>query len=151
MSGGEASRLRGKFPLEEMTRASVLLISFGVLTILTRIPLVFAPRRTIHFWMAIFSIDRSIRILGGVLGMLSLLLLMTDFGGDDAAQWPMWVLWGLLSVGLCLAVFWGFFRQYAQKKLQWADTKMSDGALRGVGVLAVSVGALLVYLGLYVV
>ena len=111
----------------------------------------FAPRRTIHFWMAIFSIDRSIRILGGVLGMLSLLLLMTDFGGDDAAQWPMWVLWGLLSVGLCLAVFSAFFRQYALKKLQWADTKMSDGALRGVGVLAVSVGALLVYLGLYVV
>jgi uncharacterized protein YjeT (DUF2065 family) len=122
-----------------------------VLAILTRIPFVFAPRRTIHFWMAIFSIDRSIRILGGVLGMLSLLLLMTDFGGDDAAQWPMWVLWGLLSIGLCLAVFSTFFRQYAQKKLQWADTKMSDGALRGVGVLAVSVGALLVYLGLYVV
>ena len=111
----------------------------------------FAPRRTIHFWMAIFSIDRSIRILGGVLGMLSLLLLMTDFGGDDAAQWPMWVLWGLLSVGLCLAVFWWFFRQYAQKKLQWADTKMSDGALRGVGGLAVSVGAVLGYVGLDVV
>ena len=143
--------MRGKFPLEEMSRASVLLIGFGVLVILTRSTLVFAPRRAIHFWMAIFSIDRSIRILGGVLGMLSLLLLMTDFGGDDAAQWPMWVLWGLLSVGLCLAVFSAFFRQYAQKKLQWADTKMSDGALRGVGVLAVSVGALLVYLGLYVV
>ena len=134
-----------------MSRASVLLIGFGVLVIMTRSTLVFAPRRTIHFWMANFSIDRSIRILGGVLGMLSLLLLMTDFGGDDAAQWPMWVLWGLLSVGLCLAVFSGFFRQYAQKKLQWADTKLSDGALRGVGVLAVSVGALLVYLGLYVV
>ena len=137
--------------MEEMSRASVLLIGFGVLVILTRSTLVFAPRRTIHFWLAIFSIDRSIRILGGVLGMLSLLLLMTDFGGDDAAQWPMWVLWGLLSIGLCLAVFSTFFRQYAQKKLQWADTKMSDGALRGVGVLAVSVGALLVYLGLYVV
>ena len=135
----------------EMSRASVLLIGFGVLAILTRSTLVFAPRRTIHFWMAIFSIDRSIRIGGGVLGMLSLLLLMNDFGGDDAAQWPMWVLWGLLSVGLCLAVFSGFFRQYAQKKFQWADTKMSDGVLRGFGVLGVSVGALLVYLGVYVV
>ena len=134
-----------------MSRASVLLIGFGVLVILTRSTLVFAPRRTIHFWMAIFSIDRSIRILGGVLGMLSLLLLMTDFGGDDAAQWPMWVLWGLLSVGLCLVVFSAFFRQYAQKKFQWADTKMSDGVLRAFGALGVSGGALLVYLGLYVV
>ena len=135
----------------EMSHASVLLIGFGVLAILTRSTLVFAPRRTIHFWMAIFSIDRSIRILGGVLGMLSLLLLMNNFGGDDAAQWPLWVLWGLLSVGLCVAGFPTFFRQRAQKKFQWADTKMSDGVLRGFGVLAVSVGALLVYLGLYVV
>ena len=82
---------------------------------------------------------------------MSLLLLMTDFGGDDAAQWPMWVLWGLLSVGLCVAVFSALFRQYAQKKFQWADTKMSDGLLRAFGALGVSVGALLVYLGLYVV
>ena len=48
-------------------------------------------------------------------------------------------------------LFSGFFRQDAQKKFQWADTKMSDGVLRGFGVLGVSVGALLVYLGLYVV
>ena len=137
--------------MEEMSRASVLLIGFGVLVILTRSTLVFTPRRTIHFWMAIFWSGRSIRIGGGVLGMFSLLVLMNDFGGDDAAQWPMWVLWGLLSVGLCRAVFSGFFRQYAQKKFQWADTKMSDGVLRGFGVLGVSVGALLVYLGLYVV
>ncbi len=111
----------------------------------------FAPRRTIHFWMAVFSNDRTIRILGGVLGMLSLLLLMNDFGGDDGTQWPMWVLWGLLSVGLCVAVFSALFRQYAQKKFQWADTKMSDGVLRGFGALGVSVGTLLVYVGLYVV
>ena len=137
--------------MEEMSRASVLLIGYGVLVILTRSTLVFAPRRTIHFWLAIFSIDRSIRILGGVLGMLSLLLLMTDFGGDDAAQWPMWVLWGLLSVGLSQAVFPVFFRQLARKKFQWADTKMSDGLLRALGAVGVSVGALLVYLGLYVV
>ncbi len=137
--------------MEAMSRASGLLIGFGVLVILTRSTLVFAPRRTIHFWMGIVSIDRSIRIGGWGLGMFSLLLLMNDFGADDAAQWPMWVLWGLLSVGLCLTVFSTFFRQYAQQTFQWADTKMSDGVLRGLGVLGVSVGALLVYLGVYVV
>ena len=88
-----------------MSRASALLIGFGVLAMLTRSTLAFAPRRTIHFWMAIFATDRSIRVLGGVLGVLSLLLLMNDFGGDDAAQWPMWILWGLLSVGLRLGFF----------------------------------------------
>tara|TARA_B100000029_G_scaffold444691_1_gene464638 strand:- start:1227 stop:1391 length:165 start_codon:yes stop_codon:yes gene_type:complete len=43
--------------LEEMSRASALLIGFGVLAMLTRSTLAFAPRRTIHFWMAIFATD----------------------------------------------------------------------------------------------
>jgi hypothetical protein len=100
-----------------MSRASVLLIGFGVLVILTRSTLVFAPRRTIHFWMAIFSIDRSIRIGGGVLGMLSLLLLMNDFGGDDAAQWPMWVLWGTVISRTVPGRFFGVFSAVRAEKI----------------------------------
>ncbi len=94
--------------MEEMSRASVLLICIGVLIMLKRSLLLFAPRRTMQASMAMLSTDRPIRILGGMVGALSLSLLMSDFGDSGTARCPMWVLWAFLSVGAFL-VYLGLY------------------------------------------
>ena len=131
--------------------ASGLLIGMGVLVILTRSPLLFAPRRTIHTYMAMVSTDSRIRTMGGIMGVAALSLLMSGFGDSGTARWPTWTLWTVLSVGLSMTVFSAFWRTYVQARFRWFDEKLSDGMLRWAGVLAVSIGAFLVYLGLYVV
>jgi len=135
----------------EIDLASGLLIGMGVLVILTRSPLLLAPRRTIHAYMAMVSTDSRIRTMGVIMGVAALSLLMSGFGDSGTARWPTWTLWTVLSVGLSMTVFSAFWRTYVQARFRWFDEKLSDGMLRWAGVLAVSIGAFLVYLGLYVV
>ena len=134
-----------------MNLGSVLLIGIGVLLMLTRSPLLFAPRRTIHAYMAMVSTDRRIRTMGVIMGVAALSLLMGDFGDSGAARWPTWILWACLMVGLCMTVFPTIVRTFVQARVRWFDEKLSDGMLRWTGVLGVSIGVFLVYLGLYVV
>ena len=134
----------------EIDLAAGLLIGMGVLVILTRSPLLFAPRRTIHAYMAMVSTDRRIRTMGVIMGVAALSLLMSGFGDSGTARWPTWILWTVLSVGLSMTVFSAFWRTYVQDGFGGFAEKLSDGMLRGAGALAVSIGAFLVYLGLYV-
>ncbi len=125
-----------------------LAIGFGALIIVTRAPLIFRPPETMEFFRGIVATDARARVMGG----LYLVLGLACFGAtEEASGFARQLLFIFVVVFLAMAV-WALataahFRSTIDRISRFAEERINAAVIRGLGILGVAVGALLVYVG----
>ncbi len=134
--------------LSGLALASVVI---GALVIVTRGPLVFAPEATLTFYSKLFSSNLRVRLLGLFLGGVGAwLVAMVGRGSDEvAAAVSVWAGGILAVVAAVLLIFSGPTRRLFSSVLDFIRG-MDASVPRGLGVIAVFIGALLLYIGIWV-
>ena len=129
-----------------ITGTDVTLLSLGVIIIVSRGPLVIWPAATRNVYHRLLKTNQRVRVFGLVLLPLATAMILANRGDPrDAAI----LLTGLGYLFICIVLVFlliipGIYRLIADTVLEAMDSVM----LRGVGVMAVIVGILLVYTGL---
>ncbi len=124
-------------------------IVVGVLVILARGPLIFAPAATLRVYRTLMATDARVRVIGFVLAALGAVIVRSGWGVGGLAAQALSVLgWLLCFAGLAVLLFAGPWRRVADSVMEIASESVDPAFLRLVGVIAVAVGAALVYLGL---
>ena len=135
-----------------MDSFSIICIAVGILVIVGRGPLIFAPSATLRFYDRwLLSTNARFRVFGVVFATLAMALIFSDFGEG--------VLAGLLhtfgcfmaTVALLFLVLPNVFRRFFQTIFGYIEESVDDGIVRIVGLLAVVFGFALIYVGVYVV
>ena len=133
--------------LSGLALASVVI---GALVIVTRGPLVFAPEATLTFYSKLFSSNLRVRLLGLFLGgVAAWLVAMVGRGSDETAAVSVWAGGILAVVAAVLLIFSGPTRRVFITVLDFIRG-MDASVPRGLGVIAVFIGALFVYIGIWV-
>jgi hypothetical protein len=132
-----------------MNGLAVVTILFGVLVIVIRSPLIFAPERTIDFYGRLVATDTRVRLIGVILAVFGLSMIGFAWGSTGtASRFLLGFGWFL---GFGAAVLLGFtsrWRGFAESFMGLMRDGMDALVLRAIGAIAVAVGALFVYLGL---
>ena len=123
-----------------MNTLSNLFVGLGVLVIVGRGPLIFAPRATLRFYSSIFSTVLRIRGMGVVVGVFGAVLLCFDYGTGAIAGWISIFGWFLVSTAFALVVLPTPFCGIFQGILRPFRESLSDVLIRTLGLLAVIVG-----------
>ncbi len=126
-----------------MTNLAIVSIVIGILAIVLRSPLIFAPDATTDFFKKLIANTTRIRIMGLCLAVLAPTLIVTAWGSDQIAAKVLLVLgcvWALAVV--FLLIFPSAYKLVAEFFID-----MDSSILRGIGVLGVIVGAIFIYLG----
>ncbi len=132
-----------------MDGLAISCIVVGVLVILARGPLTFAPAATLRVYGTLYATDARVRVIGFALAALGAVIIYSGWGvGDLAAQALSVMGWLLCFAGLAVLLFAGPWRRVADSVMQIASESVDAAFLRVVGVIAVAAGAGLVYLGL---
>jgi hypothetical protein len=132
-----------------MTHLSLVSIVLGALIIVTRTPLLFAPRATLEVYGSLYRTDTRARLVGLLAASVGLCMILAASTSSGVGASVFWV-WGWLAVlvaGLVPILFPAAYRGLVGAALGWAA---ASGRARALGALAVALGVLLVYLGMYV-
>jgi len=126
-------------------------VMIGSLIVLTRGPMIFAPRSTLRFAHRLVASDLRIRTMGALLAPLALALIALPVGGGAAAGFlrALGWLWAAVTVWLLAAP--GSYRRFARGVLAFFESSVDEAAVRIFGLVAVAIGCAMVYLGMYVV
>lgn len=136
---------------EVVDPVAALCIAVGLLVIIGRGPLVFAPQATIRFYERMLSTDARIRGLGVVMAVLALALLVPALGEGTAAGLLRLLGWIFAGATVWLLAAPGSYRLLAQGVLEFMEHSVDSAVVRGVGIFAVGLGLALIYVGLFVV
>ena len=134
-----------------MNALSNLCVGLGVLVIVGRGPLLFAPRATLRFYASLCSTVPRVRVVGVVLGVFGGVLLCFDYGRGAIAGWISIFGWLLVTLAFAVVVLPTPFCGILQGILRPFRESLSDVLIRTLGLLAVIVGVGFIYMGLYVV
>lgn len=134
-----------------MDPVSILCILVGVLVIVGRGPLVFAPQATIRFYERMLSTDARVRAIGVPIGLLAAALLVLPPGEGTAAGLLRLLGWIFAVATVWLLVAPGSYRRLAQGVLEFAAQSVDSAVVRGLGLFGVAIGFALIYAGLFVV
>ena len=135
-----------------MDALAITCIVVGILIIVMRAPLIFAPRATLRFCeRLIFSTNARFRVFGVVFATLAMALLFSDFGEGALAGLLHTCGWFMATVALLFLVLPNVLRRFFQTIFGYIEESVNDGVVRIVGLLAVVFGLALVYVGVYVV
>ena len=134
-----------------MNTLSNLFVGLGVLVIVGRGPLLFAPRATLRFYASLCSTVPRVRVMGVALGVFGGVLLCFDYGRGAIAGWISIFGWLLVTLAFAVVVLPTPFCGIFQAILRPFRESLSDVLIRTLGLLAVIVGVGFVYMGLYVV
>jgi uncharacterized protein YjeT (DUF2065 family) len=134
-----------------MTALAILCVIGGLLIIVSRGPLIVAPRPTIAFYRRIFTTNARVRMVGLLIAGLAAAAFLTPPGGQTSEFW-LQVIGGVMSIAaVWLFVAPGTYRTLAYAVLDFFEDSTDTAILRAVGLLAVAIGVWFVYLGLRVV
>ena len=135
-----------------MDSLSIICIAVGILTIVSRGPLIFTPSATLRFYDRwLFSTNARFRAFGVVIATLVMALLFSDFGGGVLAGFLHAVGWVLGTVALFVLVLPNVLRRILQTIFGYIEKSVDERIMRTVGLLAVGSGLALIYVGIYVV
>jgi uncharacterized protein YjeT (DUF2065 family) len=124
-----------------MSDLALICFWIGILVIVVRGPLIFAPAATIGFYRQLLSTDTRVRVVGVVGAGLGLALV---FSAQNASALAV-LGWVLVTGSLLLLGFPASYRSIADNVLDFAE---GDRVLRRVvGAIGVTIGVVLVYLG----
>ncbi len=134
-----------------MSALGIACIVLGILVILSRGPPIFAPEATLRVYRNLIATNARLRVVGFVLAALGAALVRSGWGVDGLATQALSVLgWLLCFAGLAALLFPGPWRRVGDSVLSSASESVDTALLRVLGVIAVAVGAAVVYLGLRV-
>jgi len=129
-----------------MNGVAALIAILGIIIIATRAPLIFAPGATRELWLKIFSTNTRIRIFGLFAGTLGIAMILVGRGSEDIASLLVMGLGYLLVLMTIfpIMIFTSIWKIIVQAVLEGMD----DLILRGLGVISVGLGLVIVYLGI---
>jgi len=129
-----------------MNAVSVMSIIFGIVIILGRAPLVFAPGATLRLIRRIINNKGTLRIVGIFTAVLGVALIASAWDvRQSAALILYWLGWLLFFAALVELIFTAFVQRIAI-----AIWSMKNSTARILGVFAVIIGAFFIYLGIAV-
>ncbi len=121
-----------------------IVIGIGALVILTRGPLIFSPTATLAFYQEIWATDGRVRVGGALFVALGLGIL----GAAPATtQLPLAIGTVLLGVAAWMLAVPAHFRSFVDGVMSFIEESVDSAAVRFLGVLAVAIGAFLIWLG----
>ena len=135
-----------------MDALAITCIVVGILIIVMRAPLIFAPSATLRFydrWM--FSTNARFRVFGVVFATLAMALLFSDFGEEVLAGLLHTFGWFMATVALLFLVLPNVFRRFFQTIFGYIEKSVDERIMRVVGFLGVVFGLALIYVEVYVV
>ena len=129
-----------------MSAVSVMSIIFGILIIVGRAPLVFAPEATLRLIRRIINNKGTLRIVGIITAVLGLALIASAWGVDQSAALILyWLGWFIVFAAVVELIFTAFVQRIAISI--WS---MKNSTARILGLVAVVIGAFFIYLGIAV-
>ena len=135
-----------------MDSLSIMCIVLGTLTIVSRGPLIFAPSATLRSYdRLIISTNARFRAFGVVIATLAMALLFLSFGEGAVAGFLHAVGWVVAAMALLMLVVPNVSRRFLSAMFDYLENSVDDAIVRILGLLAVVVGAVLIYVGVYVV
>ncbi len=135
-----------------MDSLSIMCIVLGTLTIVSRGPLIFAPSATLRSYdRLIISTNARFRAFGVVIATLAMALLFLSFGEGALAGFLHAVGWVVAAMALLMLVVPNVSRRFLSAMFDYLENSVDDAIVRILGLLAVVVGAVLIYVGVYVV
>ena len=135
-----------------MDLLSIICIAVGILVIVRRGPLIFAPSATLRFYDRwLLSTNARFRVFGVVFATLAMALLFSDFGEGVLAGLLHTFGWFMATVALLFLVLPNVLRRFVQTIFGYIEESVDDGIVRIAGLLAVVFGFALIYVGVYVV
>lgn len=134
-----------------MEPLSILCVLIGVVIVIVRAPMVFAPRATLRLFDRLISTDTGIRGIGLAIAPLALALVVLA-GGEGVAAGILHALgWLFSGATLWLLVAPGSYRRLARSVLGYFEASAGLAIVRILGLVAVAIGGALIYVGVYVV
>ena len=135
-----------------MDSLSIMCIVLGTLAIVSRGPLIFAPSATLRSYdRLIISTNARFRAFGVVIATLAMALLFLSFGEGALAGFLHAVGWVVAAMALLMLVVPNVSRRFLSAMFDYLENSVDDAIVRILGLLAVVVGAVLIYVGVYVV
>lgn len=135
-----------------MDSLSIMCIILGTLAIVSRGPLIFAPSATLRSYdRLIISTNARFRAFGVVIATLAMALLFLSFGEGALAGFLHAVGWVVAAMALLMLVVPNVSRRFLSAMFDYLENSVDDAIVRILGLLAVVVGAVLIYVGVYVV
>ena len=135
-----------------MDSLSIICIAVGILVIVRRGPLIFAPSATLRFYDRwLFSTNARCRAVGVVFATLAMALLFSDFGEGVLAGLLHTFGWFMATVALLFLVLPNVFRRFFQTIFGYINKSVDERIIRIVGFSSVMFGLALIYVGVYVV
>ncbi len=132
-----------------MDPLAIACVALGLLVILSRAPLVVAPGATLRSYRKLLASTARTRTLGVLVLALGMAVVIPAWGVERTLVRVLEVLgWLLCFGGALLLVFPAAFRLLADNLLRAASEAVDEAFLRVVGLIAVAVGAALIYVGL---
>jgi uncharacterized protein YjeT (DUF2065 family) len=129
-----------------MSAVSVMSIIFGIIIIVGRAPLVFAPGATLRLVRRIINNKGTLRIVGVFSAVLGMAMIATAWGVDQSAVLILsWLGWLIFCAALVELIFTAFVQ-----KIAIAIWSMKNTTARILGLVAVVIGAFFIYLGIAV-
>jgi hypothetical protein len=132
-----------------MSHLALVSITFGALIIIIRDPLLVAPASTLEVYRSQIRNNARVRVLAICGILIGLAMIAAASSSDGIGAWVIWI-WGWLVVsmsGLFALPFASAYRRFAEVLL---DLMENSDLPRPVGAIATALGALLIYLGLFV-
>ncbi len=131
-----------------MAPLAVACVALGLLVIVLRAPLIVAPEATLQAYRKVLASTARTRSVGVVVLTLGLTIAVPAWGSSRTLVGVLAVLGWLLSFsGALLLVFPSAFRLLADDLLRSMSEAVDEAFLRIIGVIAVAVGAALIYVG----
>lgn len=135
-----------------MDWVSIVCIVVGILIIVTRGPLLFAPTATLQAYdRLIFATHARLRILGACLAILGAALLTLPFGVGWLVGFFQVLGWIMAAAAIWILIFPDVFRRIGRGVFNFFENSVDDAILRFFGFVAAVAGVALIYVGIYVV
>lgn len=131
-----------------MNDLALISILIGIIAIVSRGPLIFAPESTKELYVKLVASNTRIRIMGLFVAALGTAAIMAARGSDQTAALIILVLgyFWVFAATFFLLIFTSFYKLIADAFLDAMDNLI----LRLLGVFTVLLGAFFIYLGLVV-
>jgi len=132
---------------------AVICIVLGAWAIVWRGPLIFAPGvTTLRFYdRLVLSTNTRCRVCGVVIGILATALLLFSLGEGELSSLLQAFGWIVVAMALWALVLPDGFRRFGLAMVSFFEPSGDEAALRVIGLLNVVFGAVLIYIGVYVV
>ena len=129
-----------------MSDLALISIIFGILIVVGRAPLVFAPDTAIRFIRRVINKKIVLRIMGIPTALLGLAMIFSAWGSDQSAALIILLLgWFIAFMAVLELIFTSFIQRIANSI--W---NMDNSLARILGLLSVVLGAFFIYIGLVV-